>query len=129
VRPARFGPTGDTADIEINIYIDDLDRGRLLGQHVRDRISRIPGVRDVSYNLEETSPEIRVVLDRPRLAHLGTNPGVVTSTVSTYFMGTVAGVFQEGNDEYDILVRAPGAVRVDLDRAERSKQEVMKREN
>jgi HAE1 family hydrophobic/amphiphilic exporter-1 len=40
----------------------------------------------------------------------------VTATISTYFMGSVAGVFQEGADEYDILVRTPRRVRDDVDR-------------
>jgi len=73
-------------------------------------------VADVSFNLEETSPEVKIDLNRPRLSQLGTNPGLVTSAISTYFMGTLAGTYLEKGDEYNIRVRSPADVRNDVER-------------
>jgi len=83
---------------------------------VKERLEAIAGVVDVSHNLEETSPEVGIRLNRDRLAQLGTNPGMVTSAISTYFMGSIAGVFQDGGDEHNILVKAPEGVREDVER-------------
>lgn len=116
VRPSQFSMTGAEGDLEINIYIHDLARGRQLGDRVKREIQKIRGVVDVRHNLEETSPEVSVRLNRDRLAQLGTNPGRITSTISTYFMGSIAGVFQEEGDEYNIMVKSPEAVRNDVER-------------
>jgi len=116
VRPFNFNPTGNEADIEVNIYIDDLVLGKQLGERVRDELAQIPGLKDVKSSLEDASPELKLDLNRDRISQLGTNPGLVTASVSTYFQGSVAGFYQEGADEFRILVRVPPAVRNDVER-------------
>jgi HAE1 family hydrophobic/amphiphilic exporter-1 len=116
VRPFQFNITGSEGDIEVNLFVDDLVQARQLGRQVRDAMEKIPGLKDVKFSLEEASPELKVRLDRKRISQLGTNPGLVTHTISTYFMGGVAGVYQEGADEFKILVRVPPRVRNDVER-------------
>jgi HAE1 family hydrophobic/amphiphilic exporter-1 len=116
VTAQQFSLTGSGGDIEVHIFIDDLIRGRILGEEVKSKLKRIKGLEDVTHSLEEAAPELKVELDRNRLAQLGTNPGLITASISTYFMGSVAGVFQEKGDEYDILVRAPESIRRDVER-------------
>jgi HAE1 family hydrophobic/amphiphilic exporter-1 len=116
VRPQQMNLTGEEGDIQVIIYINDLARGRLLGDKVKKLMQKVDGVEDVKHSMEKTSPEINVRLNRDRLAQLGTNPGRITSTISTYFMGSLAGVFQEKGDEYNIMVRFPEEVRKHVDR-------------
>ena len=116
VRPFQFNPTGSEGDIEVNIFIDDLVQARQLGKQVRDAMEKIEGLKDVKLSLEEASPELKIRLDRKRISQLGSNPGLVTHTISTYFMGGIAGVYQEDADEFKILVRVPPEVRNDVER-------------
>ncbi len=116
IRPFQFSPMGNEADIVVNIYQDDLAQAKILGEKVRDELAKIPGLKDVKSSMEESSPELKVILNRKRITQLGTNSGLVTATISTYFSGSLAGVYQEGADEYKILVRVPPAVRKDVER-------------
>ncbi len=116
VRPFQFNPTGNEGDIEVNIFVDDLVVARQLGKQVRDAMEQIPGLKDVKFSLDEASPELKIRLNRKRISQLGSNPGLVTHTISTYFMGAIAGVYQEDADEFKILVRVPPRVRNDVER-------------
>ncbi len=111
VRPFVFNAMGSGADIEVHVFMHDMVRGRLLADKIRHVLEGIKGIRDVKHNLEATTPKLEIHLNRDRLAQLGTNPGQATSTISTYYLGTTAGIFQEGGDDYYIQVRAPEAVR------------------
>ena len=116
VRPFVFNMTGSEGDLEIHIFIHDLVKGRLLADRVRTVLEDIPGVRDVKHNLEDTTPQIQIRLNRERLSQLGTNPGRATATISTYYMGTVASYYQENGDDYKILVRTPKRFRDHIER-------------
>ncbi len=115
VRPFVFNPMGSGADIEVHVFMHDLVRGRLLADKIRRVLEGIKGIRDVKHNLEATTPKLEIRLNRERLAQLGTNPGRATSTISTYYLGTVAGLFEQDGDDYYIRVRAPESVRRNAD--------------
>jgi HAE1 family hydrophobic/amphiphilic exporter-1 len=49
------------------------------------------------------------------MAELGISAAAVSNAISTYFMGTVAGRYSEGGNEYDILLRYAREHRLDID--------------
>lgn len=96
-------PTGDPISIEI--AGEDLTTLARLSQQVRDKIRDVDGIMDLRDNLELTRPEIHVEIDRQRAAFLGLSTESVAQTVRTAIHGGQAGVFREGDDEFDIMVR------------------------
>lgn len=106
--------TMEEGDIVIEIYGHDLEQARALGKKLVEVARATPGTADVSFSLEEGTPEFQVRLDRERIAALGLNPATIASTISALFKGTIASLYREGGSEYNIRVRAPRAFRSDV---------------
>ncbi len=96
-------PTGDPISIEV--AGDDLTVLSEVAQQIRTEIRTVPGVTDLSDDIELTRPEIHVEIDRQRAVMEGLSTDAVARTVRTAIAGTEAGVFREDDDEYDIMVR------------------------
>lgn len=96
-------PTGDPISIEV--AGNDLTTLARLSQEIRAEIATIDGIMDLRDNLELTRPEIHVEIDRQRAALLGLSTESIAQTVRTAIHGGLAGVFREGDDEFDIMVR------------------------
>jgi HAE1 family hydrophobic/amphiphilic exporter-1 len=102
-----------SADVVVEISGYDLVQAREVGMKVKELVASVEGTRDVVFSLESGKPEYEVVLDRKRLAALGLNTAAVSSTISTFYAGTLASVYREGGHEYNIRVRGPRTMRRD----------------
>jgi len=108
------GPFGGGKDIEIELYMDDLQLARRIGLDLKKKVQQIPGTADVTFSLDEGRPEYRVKLRRDRMAALGVMSMAITNTVQAFFQGVIASIYREGGDDYNILVRAPRDYRLDV---------------
>lgn len=59
-------------------------------EQVMERISPVPGLRDVAQSVPPQEPEIDIIVDRQRCANAGISASVVGNTISTLVQGTVA---------------------------------------
>lgn len=102
-------PTG--APVNIEVTGDDFDTIVRIAQDVKNLLTEasetgsIPGLVDVSDNLNTGRPELNVEIDRERAARFGLNTSQIASTVRSAINGTEAGKYRTGDDEYDITVR------------------------
>lgn len=92
-------------DIEVKVFGDDLPTLERIGHELVRELSKLPGLANVDTSYQQTSPEIRVELDRVRAADLGLDVGEVGRTVRTAVGGSVATRLTEGDREYDVRVR------------------------
>lgn len=115
-QPAGMAGMGGDGDVVVKVFSDDMERLRQYGERLKTRIANVKGAADVSFSLEEGRPELQVDLDRDQIKLLGLTPASVAATINTYFMGTPATMYREAGDEYKVLVRAPKAVRENIDR-------------
>ncbi len=99
---AMFGGAGS---IEIKLFGNDLDVARMLSAEVKAKVEKIPGAVDVVSNMEEGIPELRIIPNRLKLAQTGLNVATLSNTVSSNILGSVATMYREGGNEYNILVR------------------------
>ncbi len=108
IRPPRIRglrtSTG-TEDIEVKVFGPDLGELRQIGLDIGSRLQALEGLSSIESSYEETSPEVRVVLDRRRAADLGLDVGEVGRTVQTAVGGSVPTRLTEGDREFDIRVR------------------------
>jgi HAE1 family hydrophobic/amphiphilic exporter-1 len=111
-----FNPFTGGGDIEIQIRGHNLDMSRTVGLDLKDKLHALPEMSTVNFSMDDQKPEVKITYDRPKMAQLGIPAVSVSNAVSAYFMGTMAGRFTEGGNEYDILVRYGKENRLDVDR-------------
>ncbi|HUI64993.1 MAG TPA: efflux RND transporter permease subunit [Bacteroidota bacterium] len=107
-----FG-TGNSSPIAIVVggpeYADALGAATMLADLVR----KIPGTADVRLSSEEGKPEMRVEVDREKMAQLGLSMGDVGQALRIAYNGDDDSKYREGSSEYPI--------RVLLDKSDRSR--------
>ncbi len=106
---------GVRSDVAINIYGDDLERLRELGDEVVRVVGRLPGAADTKAEQVAGLPYLRVIVDREALARYGVNARRVLDTVEA-LGGKVVGQVLEGQKRFFIQVRFSEKDRSDFER-------------
>jgi HAE1 family hydrophobic/amphiphilic exporter-1 len=96
---------GSGTDIMVEIFGHDTEIGEALAGSILEAIKDIEGISDVETSFKESAPELRIELDRQRIADLGLSTAQIGQVVSSSVLGTVATQFRDGGDEYDIRVQ------------------------
>jgi HAE1 family hydrophobic/amphiphilic exporter-1 len=97
------GMGGNNVDVEIYGY--DLEKTTLLANKISEKVKTIEGARDVTISREEAKPQLKVELDREKIAKAGLNTAMVSSALRNRIDGLTATRFREFGDEYDVTVR------------------------
>jgi HAE1 family hydrophobic/amphiphilic exporter-1 len=95
--------SGNTVDIEIYGY--DLDQTTILAENIADKLEEVNGARDISISREKAKPELRVELNREKLALSGLNTATVANALNNRINGLIATRYREGGEEYDVVIR------------------------
>ncbi len=75
-----------------------------VAEALRDSIKTIPGTADVKLTSRVGNPEMRIVVDREKMATFGISIADVGAALRTAYAGDEAGKYRDGGDEYDIRV-------------------------
>ncbi|MBO4571402.1 MAG: efflux RND transporter permease subunit [Bacteroidales bacterium] len=98
------GGGGSTVDVEI--YGFDFDETSLLAEELKSAITRnIKGARNVTISRDKDRPELKVTLDKEKIAYHGLNSMTVSNYIRNRVAGYTAGFLKEDGDEYNIVVR------------------------
>ncbi len=107
----RFEDRGATAifgaggDIVAEIFGHDLEQSQVIANEIIKRVEKTEGIVHVETNIQELTPELRINLDRQRIADLGLSTSQVGDVISTSVLGKAVTQYREGGDEYDIRVQ------------------------
>ncbi len=96
---------GGGSPIDIAIKGNDLETLKLLADQVADEVEGVQGTREVKSSLEESRPEIQLVVDRQRAGQLGLTASQVAMSVRTAISGTTTSTYRLAGKEYDIRVK------------------------
>ncbi len=99
------GAVGSTSPIEFSLFGRDLRQLEMIAERVKDRISGVKGIRDVTISLEKRKPEIQLNIKKEEASKLGLSPYDISHQVQTYTIGTVVSRLMLGGEERDIRVR------------------------
>jgi len=110
---------GVRSDIAVKVFGDDLDVLVDLGEQIAKILERVPGAADVKAEQITGLPMLEIEIDRDALARYGLSQGEVQDVVRTAIGGSVAGQVFEGDRRFDVVVRLPEALRVDLEALQR----------
>ncbi|MEI6756901.1 MAG: efflux RND transporter permease subunit [Chlorobium sp.] len=84
-----------------------------VAEALRDSVKTISGTADVKLTSQVGNPEMRVVVDREKMASFGLTIADVGAALRTAYAGDEAGKYREGNNEYDIRVKLDDHYRHD----------------
>jgi multidrug efflux pump len=105
--PASFGAKGSSRPVELVIQTttgtyEDLQE---YVERMLERIRDYPGLSDVESDLQLNMPELRVVMDRDKVADLGLDVTVVGRTLETLLGGRQVTRFERSGEQYDVIVQ------------------------
>jgi cobalt-zinc-cadmium resistance protein CzcA len=106
---------GVRADLAVKVYGDDFDTLVTLAEQVETVVSKIPGAADVSTEQVTGLPMLSVIPDRERLSNYGLDVAAVQETLRIAMGGITVGKVFEGDRRFDLVVRLPEDLRVDLE--------------
>jgi Cu/Ag efflux pump CusA len=108
--------SGTRANIAVKIVGDDLPTLRRLGEGVRDAMTGVPGVADLTLEQQTDIPFIRFVLNRAAIARYGLHVQDVAAAIETSFAGTVVGRVFDRATAFDLVVKLDPVAAVDFER-------------
>ena len=112
VRQNPLNPEGEEGLI-INIFGFDLNVKKDLADGVKAALMRVDGVVSATSSADAGRPELRVIMDRERIARLGLSTSSVAQTISNSVRGSQATTFVDQGVEYTILVQLASENRAD----------------
>ena len=102
----RIGETisGETAQVVINIFGDDLDVLDQKASEVAAVLNKIPGAADVQVTAPPGAPRVVIRLRSDRLTQLGFRPVEVLEAVRTAYQGDIVSQTYEGEKVFNVAV-------------------------
>ncbi len=107
--------SGVQSQVAVKLYGDDLDILRTKADDMKRAITGTPGVKDLMVEPQVMIPQLRIELDRHRLARCGLTPGDVTGYIETAMHGRVVSEVLIDQRTIDLFVRFDEAYREDID--------------
>jgi HME family heavy-metal exporter len=116
--------SGVKAQVGIKLYGDDLNTLRTKANEMKAAMQDVPGVKDLMVEQQIEIPQLRIDLDRRRLANHGLNSDDVNEVVQTAMNGSVVSEIVLGQQKFDLLVRLDDPFREDPQQLRRLTLEV-----
>jgi cobalt-zinc-cadmium resistance protein CzcA len=107
--------SGVRSDLGVKIFGDDLDTLLSIANKVQSVVQSVPGSADVRTEQVSGLPMLTVKPNRMALARYGISLAELQEVVEIAVGGKDAGLLFEGDRRFDIVVRLPEHLRVDLD--------------
>ncbi|MFN0303219.1 MAG: efflux RND transporter permease subunit [Burkholderiales bacterium] len=111
--------SGVRSDVAVKVFGDDLDVLLKSGEEIAEILEKIPGAADVKVEQVSGLPVLTVKIDRSRIARYGLNVADVQDVIEVAVGGKEAGQVFEGDRRFDLLVRLPERLRVDVEAMQR----------
>ncbi|MGA7162273.1 MAG: efflux RND transporter permease subunit, partial [Bacteroidota bacterium] len=105
VNPIGLFGSADQSAIQIAINGTDFNEITKAAIQVEDVLKSVPGTTDVRLSSETGKPEMRIEIDRAKMAQLGLSISDVGTTLRIALTGDDQSKYRDGNTEYDIRIR------------------------
>ena len=97
---------GSNNSLSVEIYGYDFDQTTAFTDELRRRVEKnVRGARDTKISRDEDRAELKITLDKEKLALHGLNESTVALYVRNRVNGMTAGFLKEDGEEYNIVVR------------------------
>lgn len=109
--------SGVRAQIAIKIYGDDTDTLRGLAEQMRQNLSSVKGLVDLTVEKQVLIPQVMVRIDQQRLAQTGLAPGEAVRILKALTDGAHGAQIVDGSRRYELVLRLPDGQRGPMDLA------------
>jgi cobalt-zinc-cadmium resistance protein CzcA len=96
---------GVRSDVGVKIYGEDLDTLARIANDIAMLMNEIEGSADVRVQQTEGLPQLRIVIDRNKIARYGINVSDANILIETALAGTNVGKIYEGEKQFDLVVK------------------------
>jgi HAE1 family hydrophobic/amphiphilic exporter-1 len=104
--PSVLGSSQDYGTIRPLILGPDFFRAAEIGEQAAAQIRRVPGLVDVSAEVNLNTPELQVHIDRQRASDLGVRTADIANAVRLMVAGTDRiSTYKEGAEQYDVTMQ------------------------
>ena len=109
--------SGVRAQIALKIFGEDTDTLRGLAEQMRQGLSGVPGLVDLTVEKQVLIPQITVRLDHRKAAQVGLSPGEAVRVLQTLTDGAHGAQIVDGLRRYELVLRLPDDKRSPQDLA------------
>ena len=99
--------SGVRAQVAVKVFGDDIDTLRGLAEQMRQGLSAVPGLVDLSVEKQVLVPQITVRLDHRRAAQAGLAPGEAMRVLQALTDGAHGAQIGDGQRRYELVLRLP----------------------
>ncbi|WP_297359857.1 efflux RND transporter permease subunit [Thauera sp.] len=92
--------------ISVKMKSDDYPQLRAAADLLLAEVARLPGVKDLTDDDVPGRGELRLALDREKLARAGVQPGEVARLLRLYGEGEIVATTRDGGEKVEVVVRA-----------------------
>ena len=113
----QFSAGKTSKDIEFLLQGSNQDEIKKFGKQLLEKLQSYDGMVDISSTLDPGIIELRLNIDRDKIASYGISPTVIAQTVSYYMLGgdkANTATLKTDSEEIDVLVRLPKEKRNDI---------------
>ena len=113
----QFSGGKTSKDIEFLLQGSNQDEIKKFGKQLLEKLQSYDGMVDISSTLDPGIIELRLNIDRDKIASYGISPTVIAQTVSYYMLGgdkANTATLKTDSEEIDVLVRLPKEKRNDI---------------
>ena len=103
--------SGETAQVAIKVFGDDLDALDATGDRIVSVLGKIPGIIDLQFKRQSGTPAIAIQLRPEALLASGLKAQDVLETIETAYTGARVGQTFSGTRTVDAVVLLPAALR------------------
>lgn len=103
------------ANVQFLISGPDLKVLQDTSEKILEKMKAIPDAVDVDSTLISGKPEVQLDIDRDTAADLGVRVSDVSQALNTLVAGQKSTTFNEGTEQYDVVVRSINNFRTDVD--------------
>jgi len=107
--------SGTRAAIAVKLYGPDLYELRKFAESIRQEMAEIDGLVDLFVDQQTDVPQIRIQVDRERMAMYGLRSADLDELIDVAFLGAKTSQVYEGERRHDLVVRFAPQYRADLE--------------
>jgi len=107
--------SGTRAAIAVKLYGPDLYQLRRLATGIRQEMAEVEGLADLFVDQQTDVPQVRIMVDRERMAQYGLRAADVDELIDVAFLGVAVSQVYSDEHRHDLVVRFAPEYRSDLD--------------
>ncbi len=111
--------SGVRADVAVKVFGDDMDVLHHIGEQIEAVLETIPGAADVKIEQLTGLPMLSIEMDRLEMSRYGLSVTDVQDVIAIAVGGKPTGLIYEGDRRFELLVRLPEKLRVDVEALKR----------